>query len=58
VVWGYTGQVYKYNFETNCSLEIEPIESKKMIKLPDLALEDAYLWGWHLKEDFSDMPYY
>ena len=58
VVWGYVEKEYTYNFETNSSLEIEPIKSKHLINLPDLALEDQYFWGWHLNEDLSGDMYY
>jgi hypothetical protein len=58
VIWGYVEKEYTYNFETNSTLEVEPIKSKRLVKLPDLVLEDKYFWGWYLNEDLSGDIYY
>jgi uncharacterized repeat protein (TIGR02543 family) len=56
VVWGYTGEEYTYNFDTNGGGEIESVTTDRAFTLPTPTREGWYFGGWYDNAELSENP--
>ncbi|MBR2972193.1 MAG: leucine-rich repeat protein, partial [Clostridia bacterium] len=56
VVWGYTGEEYTYNFNTNGGGEIESVTTDSSFALPTPIKDGWYFGGWYDNAEFSGNP--